>query len=333
MRSGGAPRTVSRRESLRVGGETIPPGESRRFELRVARLFSGDWLTLPLWVYHGSDEGPRLWLDAAIHGDELNGMEIIRQVTARLDPEALAGSVLAVPVVNVFGFVQGERYLPDRRDLNRSFPGSAHGSLAGRLAHLFLGEVVAHCHYGIDLHTGSNHRSNLPQLRAHLGDPESRRLAEAFGSPMMYEAPTIGGSLRAIAKKRGLPILVFEGGEPLRFDEEVIRIGVRGVLNVMAELGMGPTAEPREAPTFEAGSRKWMRASRSGIFYREIELGDWVEKGARLGRIADLQSGVRAVVRSPFDGMVIGHTRNPLTHQGDALVHLARRKGEGDGGD
>jgi hypothetical protein len=254
-------------------------------------------------------------------------MEIIRRVIESIDARRLAGTILAVPVVNVFGFVQGERYLPDRRDLNRCFPGSPQGSLASRLADLFLREVVDQCRYGIDLHTGANHRSNLPQVRAHLANPETRRIAEAFGAPMMYDAPPIGGSLRATARRRGIHLLVFEGGEPLRFDTEVIEMGVHGVLRVLRALEMWDSEPPPPGEVFEAGRRKWIRASRSGVFYRKAELGTQVRRGEILGHILDLSTGQRTELRSPLDGLIIGFTNKPLTHSGDALVHVAARRG------
>ncbi|HEV8630243.1 MAG TPA: succinylglutamate desuccinylase/aspartoacylase family protein, partial [Thermoanaerobaculia bacterium] len=238
--------SLSSTEPLRIGDKQVPPGAAVRVDLPVSRLFTGGWLSLPVTVLHGTRPGPRLWVDAAIHGDELNGMEIIRRVLELLDPQRLAGVLIAVPVVNVFGFVQQTRYLPDRRDLNRSFPGSPRGSMAARLAHLFLEQVVAKCQYGIDLHTGSQHRTNLPQIRAQLADPETRRIAEAFAAPMMFAATEIPGSLRAAARRRGAHLLVYEAGEPLRFDEAAIRLGVDGVLRVLAAVGMWEHVE--EAP-------------------------------------------------------------------------------------
>jgi hypothetical protein len=312
--------------AIRVGERTVEPGASARVELPVARLFIGSWLSLPVTVVNGAGEGPALWLDAAIHGDELNGMEIIRRVLAVLDPAALRGTVFAVPVVNVFGFVQQARYLPDRRDLNRSFPGSPRGSMAARLAHLFMEQVVSRCQYGIDLHTGSQHRTNLPQVRAHLADAETRRIATVFGAPMMYSASEIPGSLRAAARRRGAHLLVYEAGEPLRFDEAAIRVGVQGVLRVLAALGMcEPLEESPPAPSFEAGETGWVRAPRSGIFHLTTCLGEPVKRGQQLGYLTTPFGDALEPVRARFEGMVIGHTSNPLVYRGDALLHLARR--------
>ncbi len=307
-----------------IGGERIAPGERRELEIPVARLFSGDWLSLPVMVLRGERGGPTLWLDAAIHGDELNGMEIIRQVLNFLDDREIVGTLIAVPVVNVFGFVQESRYLPDRRDLNRSFPGSARGSLSARLAHLFMTEIVQRSDYGIDFHTGSLHRTNLPQIRADLGNPEIRRLAEAFQAPLMIRARQIRGSLRSAAGRLAKPMIVFEGGEPMRFHTEVIRAGVEGTQRVLAHLGMIPDFEPptETVPTFEADGSRWVRAGRSGIFRQSVALGETVSKGQILGRIGGPFPGRSRQVRASIEGVVIGHTNKPLVHQGDALVHI-----------
>jgi predicted deacylase len=256
-------------------------------------------------------------------------MEIIHRVLERLDPEQLAGRILAVPIVNVFGFIQQTRYLPDRRDLNRHFPGSKKGSLASRLAHLFMREIVTSCDYGIDLHTGSQHRTNLPQIRANLEDPDTRRIAEAFAAPMMYRAKMIPGSLRAAAVRRGVSILTYEAGEPLRFDEEAIDVGVRGSLRVLDALGMrklrkGERKTPR--PSFEAESTHWVRAPRGGVLHLAVRLGQEVEKGEVLGTISDPAGADGEEVTSRYSGVVIGYTNNPLIHPGDAMVHIGEQR-------
>ena len=311
-------------EEVRIGQESVSPGASAHLEIPVARLFTGNWLALPVAVVNGRAAGPRLWLSAAIHGDELNGLEIIRRVLGQIDPKRLRGSVIAVPVVNVFGFVEQDRYLPDRRDLNRSFPGSPNGSLAARLAHLFIEEVVRQCQYGLDLHTGSLHRENLPQIRANLKDPETRRLAEAFAAPFMYPAKPIPGSLRATAVRMGVRCLVYEGGGPLRFNDDAINCGVVGALRLMTELGMWQAEEAEPPPTFEATSTRWIRAGRSGILHLSTTLGERVKKGQVLGHISiDFLTTKSRRVRAPNDGLVIAYTNNPLVNQGDALIHLA----------
>ncbi len=199
------------RESFAIAGVRIRAGTARALELPITRLVTGADVTLPVRVVHGREDGPTIWLDAAIHGDEVVGVEVIRQVMASLDPKTFCGTLVAVPIVNVLGFMTGDRYLPDRRDLNRSFPGSARGSLASRIAHLFMREVVAKCEVGIDLHTGSDRRSNLPQIRADLDDPGTRELAQAFGAPVMLHAKIRDGSLRHAAREQGAKVLLYEG--------------------------------------------------------------------------------------------------------------------------
>ena len=317
--------------AIRIGGETIARGERRRTEIPVARLPTETWLSLPVEVVCGKHEGPALWLSGAVHGDELNGVEIIRRVLEKVDPARLRGTLIAAPIVNVYGFIHQSRYLPDRRDLNRSFPGSHSGSLAARLASLFMSEVVSRCTHGIDLHTGSNHRHNLPQVRANLHDAETRRCAEAFGAPVMVHSQVRDGSLRQAAAKQGKTALVYEAGEPLRFDSEAIETGLRGVLRVMTALGMrgaSRTLKPRD--TVEASDSSWVRARRSGIVHLQVELGAVVRKGQILAEIADAFGDDRVTVKAPFDGLVVGQSKNPLVHQGDAVVHLATVAGAND---
>lgn len=309
---------------LRLAGENIPSGERRRIEVPTGSLATGTTLSLPVEVLHGTRPGPRLWLSAAIHGDELNGIEIIRQVLADSAPGRLAGSVVAVPIVNVMGFIQESRYLPDRRDLNRSFPGSGRGSMASRLAHLFMTEVVDGCTHGIDLHTGSDGRTNLPQLRADLEDPETANMARAFGAPVIVHAAVRDGSLRAAATNRGARVLVYEGGEALRFNRSPIEAGVAGVLRVMKHLGMRTSApDPPANPPLVSRSTAWVRAGRAGLVRLEVEPGSRVEKGARVGVIKDAFGEGVLKVRASRSGLVIGITRRPTVNRGDALVHIA----------
>ncbi len=210
--------------TIEIAKEIIPPGRSLRLDLPVSRLPTQTLLSLPITIVNGVTPGPRLWLSAALHGDELNGVEIIRQVLAKIKPKQLRGTLLAVPIVNVFGFIEQSRYLPDRRDLNRCFPGSENGSLASRLANLFMREIVSHSTHGIDLHTAAINRVNLPQIRGNLKDPETYRCAKAFGTKIIMHANTRDGSLRQAATKKGIPVLLYEAGEALRFNSQAIAI-------------------------------------------------------------------------------------------------------------
>ncbi len=270
----------------------------------------------------GAEDGPKLFLSAAIHGDELNGVEIIRQVLKQVNAKNLAGVVVAVPVVNMFGFIDQTRYMPDRRDLNRSFPGSSKGSLASRLAHLFMNEVVKRCDYGIDLHTGSNHRSNWPQIRADLEDEKTLNLAKAFAAPIMIHSKTRDGSLRAAAVKQGIPMLLYEAGEASRFNKTAIAVGIKGVLGVMTNLNMRE-GRTNQSPSIRADKSVWLRASRSGIFHAKFELGQAVIKGQELGKVNDIAGKNQTTVKSQLKGWIIGQRNNPLVNQGDALIHIA----------
>ena len=313
-----------RRPDFEFGGQTIRPGRAEVVELPIPRLVTGADVSLPVRVLHGRAEGPTIWISAAIHGDEIAGVEIIRRVVSRIDPRQLGGTVLAVPIVNVYGFLNDDRYLPDRRDLNRSFPGSATGSLARRVANEFMTSIVSRCDVGIDLHTGSDHRSNLPQIRADLDDPFTCRLAMAFGAPVALDARLRDGSLRAASSAHGINVLLYEGGEAMRFDRQAIAIGVNGILRVFAQLEMVAEAPPADAPPVLCRSSSWVRTRRSGIALVEVELGERVQRGDQLAVVHDSLGRRLSRARAPFDGIVIGRTEHPLVHQGDAIVHLAR---------
>jgi uncharacterized protein len=310
---------------LRIGGVEIEPGERRTIELPVARLPTAAGLTMPVHVVRGRKPGPNLFVSAAIHGDEINGVEIVGRLLRMRVLEKLHGTLIAVPVVNVFGFSGYSRYLPDRRDLNRSFPGSERGSLAARLAHLFMEEVVANASHGIDLHTGAIHRTNLPQLRVTDGDDASLEMALQFGALVVLKSETRDGSLRAAAAERGVPLLVFEGGEALRFDEWAIRAGLRGVLATMHYLGMLSTRrkEPRPPPApVVATVSHWIRAPEGGILRTRASLGARVSRDDTLGTIGDAYGHDPVPVRAPGDSIVIGRTQLPVVNEGDALFHL-----------
>jgi len=312
---------------LRIGGTAVGKGQRQTLHLPLPRLYTHTEMTLPVQVVRGRRSGPRLLVCAALHGDELNGVEVIRRVVEKLEPVQLRGDLIAIPIVNVYGFINQSRYLPDRRDLNRSFPGSATGSLAARLAHVLVTEILDGCTHCIDLHTGSLNRTNLPQVRGDLTDDETRRCARAFSAPAILHASARDGSLREAASRLGLHVLVYEGGEPLRFDAAAIEAGVRGVHGVMHALGMRKSGGRGRGKPVEIASSTWVRARQSGIFHLAKALGDRVRKGEGLGMICDVLGESRATVRAPDAGIIIGHTNNPLVHRGDALIHLGREQG------
>jgi len=311
---------------ISVGGQEIGPGEHKIVDLPVAGLYTHTQLTMPVHVVNGRHAGPTLFLTAAVHGDELNGVEIIKRVLKLTALKRLHGCLLAVPVVNVFGFLNRSRYLPDRRDLNRSFPGREKGSIAARLANLLAKEIVEKSNYGIDLHTGAVDRTNLPQIRADLSNRDVLELAQAFGTPVIIDSNLRDGSLREFAAEKGIPMLLYEAGEALRFDELSIRAGVRGVSRVMRALGMLPprkTAGGRIDPV-QCGQTTWVRAPGSGIVRTECRLGERVRSGQALASISDPFGGVEIEVPATASGLVIGRSISPLAHEGDALFHLAR---------
>lgn len=305
-------------------GQFVPPATRSQIQVPVGRLPSGTEMPLSVEVLHGAQAGPTVFLSAAIHGDEIVGVEIIRQVVERVDERALSGTLIAVPVVNVFGFVAESRYLPDRRDLNRSFPGSARGPLAGRLARIFIDEIVSKSDFGIDFHAGSDDRTNLPQIRGDLEDPETRRLAYAFAPPLVVHSKTISGSLRDAAGKLGKRVLLFEGGEPRRFSPRAVQAGVEGALRTLAAMEMTTSTDPNPTtPPAESRSTRWVRAPRGGIFRLGVKLGARVSKGDLLGVISGPIGREAHDVRARTSGIIMGHAVNPLVHQGDGLVHIA----------
>jgi len=313
------------RGALRIGETEVRAGAKATINLPIADLYTHTELSMPVHVTHARRAGPTLFVSAAVHGDEINGVEIIRRLLKLKLLARLRGTLIAVPVVNVFGFLNQSRYLPDRRDLNRSFPGSESGSLTARLAHLFMTEIVSHCTHGIDLHTGSHHRTNLPQIRACLDNAETARLARAFGAPVVMNATLRDRSLREAVADRAVPVLLYEAGEALRFDELSIRFGVRGIVSVMRAIGMLPrkrSAGKDHAPMLATAST-WVRAPHSGLIRMRRHLGAQVEEGEVLGHIAHPLGRHEVEVVSTKAGVVIGRTHMPLVNEGDALFHIA----------
>ncbi len=321
-------KTGNKNDNFEIAGNVVKPGESKLFELQAGELYTHTPITIPVRVISGKTRGPRLFVSGVIHGDEINGVEIIRRLLAHKSLLKLRGTLVAVPVVNIHGFISHNRYLPDRRDLNRSFPGNEHGSLASRLARLFSDEIVEKCTHGIDLHTASGHRFNLPQIRACLNNDETAKLAGAFGAPVILNSNVRDGSLRQSAVESGKPFLLYEAGEALRFDEFSIRLGVAGIISVMRTMGM-LKGRPYKARfnTVIADSSTWVRAPRSGILKADCQIGGHVEKGDRLARISGPMGEDEKTVKSPVSGIIISNIRLPLVNKGDALFHIARYKG------
>lgn len=313
------------RDNLTIGGESIRPGSRATVELPIPKLYTHIAMGMPVHVVHGRRDGPRLFVSAAIHGDELNGVEIVRRLLGLAAMKHLRGTLVAVPVANVHACIQRTRELPDGRDLNRAFPGSASGSLASRLAHLFMREVVAGSDFGIDLHTAARNRGNLPQIRAQLDEPDILRLARTFGAPVVLHSSLRDGSLRQAAGEEGVQMLLYEAGQSLTFDEVAIRAGVRGIVAVMREIGMLPKHKRKRhyEPVISRDS-SWLRAPASGILRSRKALGAIVEPGQTLAVISDPFGEDETVVKADAGGVVIGRTNLPLVYAGEALFHVAR---------
>jgi predicted deacylase len=318
-------RVRSMADTFSIGGNKIGLGSRVKLELPVAKLYTDSQMSVSVDVIRAKKPGPTLFVCAAIHGDELNGIEIIRRLLISKSLKLSRGTLIAVPIVNVYGMLNQSRYMPDRRDLNRCFPGSAKGSLAGRLAHLFLTEVASKCDYGIDLHTGAINRGNLPQIRANLKDKETLSLAHAFGVPVLLNSDLRDGSLRQSASENGTKILLYEAGEALRFDELSIRVGLRGIFNVMSDLGMVSRRSSSKKKTlpFVANNSAWVRATASGMVLDKKHLGDHVEKGDILAQICSPTGSFIEVLGAPKAGIIIGKQNIPLVQEGDAMFHVA----------
>jgi hypothetical protein len=309
-----------------IAGEIVAPGERRTLAIPVSRQLTGLSASLALQVLHGARPGPCVFVSAAIHGDEINGVAIVQKLAQQLVPKAMSGTLILAPAVNIYGLVNHARNLPDRRDLNRSFPGNARGSLAAQLANAFLEHVIAKCTLGIDLHTAAVHRYNLPQVRIAADNPYLVELAMAFGAPVIIESPLRDGSMRELAHQRGTPMLLFEAGEALRFDRLSIDIGAEGVERVLAHIGMIEADDGLSSVGIPARANKssWVRSPRGGITHHIRKSGDTVHAGDILATVTGLFGEDAMEMASPVDGIIIGHATLPVVNQGDAMFHIAQ---------
>jgi uncharacterized protein len=314
------------RPSFEIAGNVVRPGTRMEIDMPVSILPDHTPVGLSLEVIHGRNAGPVMFVSAAVHGDEVIGVEIVRRLLRAPQLKSLRGTLLVVPVVNSFGFLNRSRYLPDRRDLNRCFPGHPSGSLGARLAHIFLTEVVLRCDFGIDLHSAAIHRTNLPQVRISPSDAVTRTMALAFGPPVVLTSPLRDGSLRAVAASRGTPVLLYEAGEGLRFDEMAVRAGLAGILRVMRARQMLPAkgiSASRKMPHV-CTSSSWLRAPVGGLLRTFRGEGEMVAPGDVLATISDPFGKVEADVVAPHGGILIGRAILPVVNEGDALFHLAK---------
>lgn len=302
--------------------QEIAPGERRELRWKVGESFDGTSVTTPVVVVHGMRTGPRLCLTAAIHGDEINGIEVVRRVINEVDPNELSGTVVGIPIVNLLGFSRGSRYLPDRRDLNRFFPGTTYGSAASRIAYALFRNVVVHCDSLVDFHTGSFDRANLPQVRGDLTLPSVLEFTRGFGAAPVLHSPGARGMLRLAATDRGIPAVTFEVGAPTRLEPENIEFAVQAMNTLMHKLGMTRSFRMWAEPQATFYESKWVRVDSGGMLFSEVRLGDRVRQGQRLGKVIDPVQNVEHEVSSPFRGRVIGMALNQVVLPGFAAFHV-----------
>lgn len=307
---------------MKIAGKYLKKNSFNQLSLDIARLPSRTKIDIPIMVKRAPREGPVLLLMAGLHGDEINGIEILRSVLDKSCFDPVRGSIVCIPIINIFGFLNFSRAVPDGKDVNRSFPGSKGGSLASRVAYHLMNDVLPAVDFGIDFHTGGASRSNYPQVRCVLNDSENLMLAEAFNAPFTINAPLIPKSLRHAANARGKKILVYEGGESLRFDAFAVKHGVLGVQKLMAKLGMISKAPRKREESVVISKRKWVRAKNAGLFHSRVKNGQMVEEGQELGFLTDPFAEFRTSLKSPMSGHVIGLNYNPVVNRGDALLHL-----------
>ncbi len=320
------------RANFDISGVSVAPGERCTVDIPVSVMSDHTPVSMSVHVVHGRRPGPTLFVSAAIHGDEIIGVEIVRRLLRASQLDRLRGTLLAIPVVNSFGFLNRSRYLPDRRDLNRSFPGSASGSLAARLAYLFMSQIVEKSDVGIDLHSAAVHRINLPQIRVSPSKPETMALAKSFGAPLILTSKVREGTLRFCAREKGIDILLFESAEGLRFDEFAVRTGVAGILRVMRDLGMiASKGVPKlKGNSMLSSSSYWIRSPAGGLLRSFKTIGDQVAEHDLLGVISDPFGETEKEVHADDSGLMIGRTNLPIVNEGDGIFHIARIKQDTD---
>lgn len=311
--------------TITIGGETVYPGKAKFVKITIDRLPTGTIIDIPVYVFNSKKPGPVVLVQAGLHGDEVNGVEIVRRMLQEGSFKVDAGAVIAVPILNIFGFIHYSRDVPDGKDVNRSFPGTKSGSMASRISYHYLREILPHINVAIDLHTGGGQRHNYPQIRYTKEDEKSASLAKMFNAPFTFTSKLIKGSFRNAAFRLQIPAIVFEAGESMRFDEFSINQGITGILNVFQHLGMVAKDNQEDISANQSVylvGRKWLRAPTAGIFVSKVKNGSKVEKGKLLGLVSDTYAKKTKQVKAPFDGYVICLNHQAVVNQGDALVHI-----------
>ncbi|MBT2160406.1 succinylglutamate desuccinylase/aspartoacylase family protein [Zobellia barbeyronii] len=319
-------------KTITIEGETVKPGESKLLNISIDRLPTGTLIDIPVYVFNSKKPGPTLLVQAGLHGDEINGIEIVRRMLTEKRLNVTSGAVIAVPILNIFGFIHYSRDVPDGKDVNRSFPGSKIGSMAGRIAYHYTSAILSQVDFGIDLHTGGGQRHNFPQIRYTDNDERSEQLAKVFNAPISFSSKLIKGSFRNAAHQLKIPTVVFEAGESMRFDDYSIIEGMQGVLNVMKHFGMIETIEPKYIErnnTVHLKDRKWLRAPTAGMFIPKIENGSEIKKGQVLGIVSGPYAKRSKIVKAPMDGLVFCINHQAVVNRGDALFHIGVPTNEG----
>jgi len=308
-----------------IGGQTVSPGEDKLLKISIDRLPTGTLIDIPVYVYNAKKPGPTILLQAGLHGDEINGIEIVRRMLDEKRFEVEKGAVIAVPILNIFGFIHYSRDVPDGKDVNRSFPGTKTGSMASRIAYHYVREIMHQIDYGIDLHTGGGQRHNFPQIRYTAEDTMSQKLAEVFNAPISFPSKLIKGSFRNAAYHMKKPTVVFEAGESMRFDDYSILEGMQGILNVLKHFGMTAITAPKYVErnkTIHLEKRRWLRAPTAGMFIPKITNGSEIIKGQVLGIITDTFAKRTKQIKATFDGYVFCVNHQAVVNQGEALFHI-----------
>ncbi|OZV70656.1 succinylglutamate desuccinylase/aspartoacylase family protein [Winogradskyella aurantia] len=319
---------MSEREVLHILGEKVGLGKSARVSFNVAKLHTQNSIDVPVIIERSKKPGPTVLITAGIHGDEVNGVEIVRQIIAKGINKPKKGTVICIPVINVFGFIHMDREFPDGRDLNRVFPGSKTGSLAGRVAHKLMTEIVPHADLVLDFHTGGSDRFNAAQIRIAKNQIILNELAEVFGAPLIYYSKNLNKSFRNSCYKQGLPMLLFEGGKSFHIDKTITNTGVNGTKRILHHLGMlgskFKVSRPKKS-CIRILDSKWVRANHSGMFKATVSVNTQVKKGKVLGHITDPYGSFNHFVKAPNDGYIFNVNESPIIYQGDAIFHISTK--------
>ncbi len=314
-----------RNEPLEIRGEIVNLGESKLIKFAIDRLPTGTLIEIPVYVFNGLEKGPTVLLQGGLHGDETNSIEIIRRMLENKYFNISRGCVIVVPVLSVFGFLHFSRGVHGK-DVNRSFPGTRTGSLASRIAYFHMREIVQNIDFGIDFHTGGAQRSNFPQIRYTEESVKSKQLAEIFNAPFYFPSKLIQKSFRKEAHKNNIPIIVYEGGETLRFDEFAIEEGIKGTLRLLKHFKMiseNPLRDIKKKESIYLTKRRWIRAKIAGLFNSFVHNGDKVTKGQVLGDITDTYGETSIKIKAPINGYIIAINYFPIINRGEAVFHMA----------